>query len=267
MGYRVQHRYPEFGDGGDGDLHLQADALIAKPEYNLRSLIIDAGVTWSAPVWWGRWDPIVVATIRCQTPIVLHGAIEANGVTAGFGTIGTGQYYLEYAWGHAVRVHDQGTGPFWTFPGGGGSAGAANFVAAGAIGAFNGNVMAEFDAATMFGGDFERLIGPGRPYRYGAGGLGGSGDGGPPPDPAAGGGGCLVIAAPGIQFGDNAAIRAEGYSPTNAGEGGAGGGYIEIVTRTPVASADQAKISVAGGVGNGVGGNGLDGFVRYEGVA
>jgi len=83
-----------------------------------------------------------------------------------------------------------------------------------------------------------------------------------PGTPAAGGGSIVVIIAPEIVFGANGSIDCRGddgvdmdpgslaYAPYLWGNGGGGGGYIELHARTPVNVGDfNSKCLVTGGSG------------------
>ena len=66
----------QYGDGSDGDLVINSDAAIGKPELNLESLTIDASKTWSLDNYnRDEWWPYAI--IRCKTPIVLNGIINS----------------------------------------------------------------------------------------------------------------------------------------------------------------------------------------------
>ena len=271
MPYRAITANP-FGDGSDGAMVISADAYMAQAEYNLVSLTVDATKVWSAPKWSVDFLPII--TVRCQTPIVLDGAIRANGVTGfvsgprtvtdtGAVDAGGGDGMPPAIYG-PVDSPEAATaflpGEILPIPGGadGAAAGVSYLVYPASSGLiFPTPPYTRFDVNSAAGdsiwdSNFARddMVGPGKPYRYcaGCGGAGfdAAGYGG-------GGGGILLIYAPAIIFGANADIQSEGAAG-GAGEGGAGpggggggGGYVELVTRVAVSTSDWAKVSVDGG--------------------
>jgi len=253
-----------FGSGADGALHISSDATMAQAEYNLASLQIDEGVTWSAPAWASDYKPVII--IRCKTTVVLNGVISATGVAAymdGSGTINdNGTQYpgmpptmLSDADGNEV-IH----APVYPIPGGGARGGSYLFEARGDMGigfvvGYTASSVAMYaDGDSIWAGTLELadVIGPGRPWRYCAGCGGGGDDTG---CHGGNGGGILLIYAPGIAFGTNAGIEVEGADgePTDGIDphctAGGGGGYVEIATRAAIPDPDWAKISVAGGTG------------------
>jgi hypothetical protein len=255
-----------FGDGSDGDLVIGVSAEMASQEYNLRSLTIDAGADWDVPNWAGRYTPFI-PIIRCQTPIVLNGSIRANGVTAPYNQGGGGTYsYVVGAGAVAPSIADNIADRAWYVFAGGGSGGASAQVYepnGPVVGYSASAIPSGVNAASIFFGDRADLVGPDKPFRVGVGGLGGDNDDIPPAVPSGGGGGAILIYAPGIVFGAGATIEAKGAAAEANNGGGHGGGYVEISTLDPIASADKAKVSVAGSAGNGTGGDGLDGFANF----
>jgi hypothetical protein len=253
----TQSEPAEFGDGSDGNLHLQGNAHIAKPEYNFASLTIDAGVVWSKLGWDSDLLPITI--IRCQTAIVLNGKITANGVSATL--VGGGSGFLDPC---NQTASGYGEGPMTTWAEAGGKPSALIFPVVG--GGANPNTGPPAFPTSASGGDLvlgyeygeiydpydigglvpslSDLVGPGRPYRYCAGGGGSAGD---VNSDGGNGGGIVVIYAPGIIFGTGGAIEAKGTDGGGTDAGGGGGGYVEVHTRTALTAADKAKVNVAGG--------------------
>ncbi len=273
MGYggNINIKLPwQFGDGSDGDLHIQSNTTIAKDEYNLQSLEIDAGFYLSAPSWAASYIPIV--SIRCRTAIKLNGIIRANGVSGCMQTSAVSttanpmpgnedgkppQLYYSTA-GVVVGVEQ-----IYPIAGGGnGTYGSwiANMPYAVSIVGYTAT-KCNGDPSAIFNGDRDALIGPGRPFRYcaGCGGAAGSNYGGY----GGTGGGILRIYAPAIIFGEGGGIQAKGANASGSGgdnnAGGGGGGYVEVITQTALSGSDWAKVLVTGGTGLASGYAGLDG--------
>lgn len=69
-----------FGDGSDGSLTISADTEAAKPEYNVTSLTVNAGVTFSIPIaqpYSTPWIPWLI--IRSTGTVTINGKISATG--------------------------------------------------------------------------------------------------------------------------------------------------------------------------------------------
>ena len=264
-----------FGDGSDDSWHLTSNATMAKSLYQFRSLTIDEAVAWSAPPWWV--DLIPVIEIRCQTPIVLNGNIAADGIT------GWNQWGTILQTGGVSSYPRNGQGPALIAP----STDDVDFLGLYTIaGAGNDNYASQLgsswlspvlpgysggyligDPATYLIADPETFIGTDRPFRFAAGG-GGSVDSANDGSGGGNGGGILLIRAPGIVFGANSSIAARGGNAstdgTNRDAGGGGGGHVELWTKTQLSPAEKARVSVAGGLGDSSGFNGLNGLAIFE---
>jgi hypothetical protein len=281
MGYRTTNLPEHFGNGSDGALHLQANATMDQGEYHLSSLTIDEGITWQAPKWSVDFIPIVI--LRCRTPIVLNGKISASGVTAYLDASGNLVDTAAAARsGYGPSLGDGAyPGPLFSFVGGGSLSHTAMVYESAterSLGYTAAQINSYENGSSIWKGmNREVLVGPTGLYRYGAGG-GGSTEAGQT-NPGIGGG-ILILCAPAIRFGANAAIEAKGISAAviagQNGSGGGGGGHIECWTRTALSDIDWAKVSVAGGSGSAAGagampglagGSGLDGFKIRKPVA
>ncbi len=266
-----------FGDGGDGDLHLQTNATIAKARYDLASLEIDAGVVWSAPQWWV--DLIPVIEIRCLTAVILNGEVRADGVSGAnsHGSIvptGGGRPGSANSRGYGVNLiaancDDQDYTGLYNICGAGNSSypacPAGMWVDWSLLpGYADGWAQNPEDIKTV---EPDTFVGRDRPFRFAVGG-GGSKDSGGDGSGGGSGGGILLIKAPAVVFGSSAKITARGEDAsadgTNHDAGGGGGGHVEIWTRTPLSGSDRSRCQVAGGAGDANGYAGLDGVRIFE---
>ncbi len=273
MGYggNVSIKLPaQFGDGSDGDLHIQSNTTMDKAEYNLESLEIDDGVNMSAPLWATTYIPIV--TIRCRSAIRLNGVIRANGVSAteNNGAIVSTAYPVPGSEAgkppqlyHSAFSVIVGIEQMYPICGGGNGINSSYVVnhpyPVNIVGYTASSCSG--DPSAIFNGNRDALIGPVRPFRYCAG-CGGSKSS----DSGAyggAGGGILLIYAPAIIFGENGGIQARGGDVTNPGgtndAGGGGGGYVEVITQIALSGSDWAKVLVTGGVSITGTRDGLDG--------
>ncbi|OQB78592.1 MAG: Collagen triple helix repeat (20 copies) [Planctomycetes bacterium ADurb.Bin126] len=69
-----------FGDGSDGALTISSNADAAKHEYQVASLTVNAGVTWSIPMPMGYstpWVPFLI--IRSKGTVTINGTISGRG--------------------------------------------------------------------------------------------------------------------------------------------------------------------------------------------
>lgn len=270
-----------LGDGSDGDLHIQSDAQMSQAEYNLRSLIIDEGFTWKVPNNWEMYQPITI--IRCQSPIVLNGAISAGGVGSYFEDGGMYPHGLDSVPGMPASSYAVGSGAFQIpqhiFPCMGGACGRQVTGSLASSVAWDVRPYPYIESPVYMNApidnlyeDYKPLIGYGKYYRYCIGG-GGEAD---VEQPYGGGkgGAILCIHAPAIVFGANGLLDArgsDGDADTDehlAGAGGGGGGYIETWTRTPLSAVERAeRVVVTGGLaspgGDGTGFDGLDGVKNF----
>lgn len=282
MGYRNTAKPWQFGDGGDGPLHVQADAFMTKAELNLTTLEIDATFTLSAKKMSESQQPLVI--IRCLTPLILNGTISLDEIGGALdddngGLIEDQEYGQEAAIfrvGSQAGFHPSSAMAIYPIASGGGDS---------AVAISGSHILSGYDAAlvpagnaggaSIFTGDLANLIGPGKLFEIGIG-CGGAPNG--DADPIALGGGAIRIYAPGIIFGASGAITAHGgdgadQAVEDAAGGGGGGGYIETWTKTPIVDDDwngvtSGGVTVAGGTGgtgtSGTatdGGDGMDGHV------
>lgn len=270
MGYRTGSSWAAFGDGSDGDLVLSANAIPAKSEYQFRSLTIAAGVTWAQRLWNAQgFDRLV---IRCRTPIVLEGAITANGIACcGVTWLPNGGWYSGYPNGYPPTLQITSSATQTAahpdiFPVAGGGANKGSYVSQGYVGApayYTGDSPFTDPAAMTRAGCALATFVDHRsgPYRIAAG-CGGGADMNNSTSRGGIGGGAIVIYAPAILLGANARIEAKGGDGGPGNAGGGGGGSIQLYAQATVVAGDLAKCSAAGGHKAGTGSyDGLAGLV------
>ena len=265
----------QFGDGSDGALHITADAEMSAAELNLTSLEIDATKTWSAQKMSVSQRPLVI--IRCLTPIILNGTIsldEIGGALDGddSGLIidqRHGDYAAVFRVGSISAANDHEASAMAVYPiaSGGGDTSIQMGSTRPLAGYTSSVVNSGADGDSIFAGNRDDLIGPGRLFEICVG-CGGSQNG--CGDPIGKGGGAIRIYAPAIIFGSSGAISACGgdgadQADADGAGGGGGGGYVETWTKTPITDADWAKVTVAGGTGGTNTSNGLDGGDGMDG--
>jgi len=104
----------EYGDGSDGDKHVTADQSMTQAEYNLTALTIDAGKVWTSGDCATVGSNLTV--IRCQTPIVLNGAIRAGKSGMWINTCGA-RWENTHPGFPPTSFYDQDSGDFFQVPG------------------------------------------------------------------------------------------------------------------------------------------------------
>lgn len=250
----LARRCGEFGDGSDGAGDYSAANLSAsKSEYQFTTLTIGAGFSIAAPAWSALHCPIF--TIRCQQPITLDGSITANAVSRT--TDGSG-VYLTTLDPSATMQPAQTTIIIYPIAGGGNATSSVYLTS-------STNKLIGYSAVTITGNPatprtaaaFADLIGPTKPFRYAAGTVGGRDNVGGSTSNGGAGGGCLIIYAPGIVFGANAVISANGgdavaksLTETDAdflATNGTTSIFTGTVSPTKAGAITAATLTVAGG--------------------